>query len=297
MNVTDNKQLAGECGLTYMTIAQMQTLKDDIEIAVCSRGNAKKLLEMSCGNLKYIQLTSAGYDGLNPQDFREKGIMLCRAADVYHINMAEFVVYAMLMNAKKFNRSIRNRCIRPLRNYHYITELYGKTVGIMGVGNIGAEVASRLSAFGMRVIGYAKYTDVKEPFEKIYHQDQLLDFVASCDYIVNTLPHNCDTIGLLGQEAFANMRPHVMIMNEGRRSIFVEKAFINFFRKHRDASAVLDMMELMPNPLTNAYRRLRNVIVWPGVVASSQETDQRLISLVEDNMHRYQNDETLINQL
>lgn len=295
--MTDNKVLENIAGLSLATHDQILKNKDDVEIVVCDRGCARQLISTECKKLKYVQLTSAGYEGLDPKDFAEKGIMLCRAADVYNINMAEFVIYAMLICSKKYHRSIKNRCIRPLRNYHYITELYGKTVGIMGVGNIGGEVASRLSTFGMRVVGYARNTREKVFFERIYHRDEIKEFLSQCDYIVNTLPHSEETVGLLGTEAFSVLKPNIIMVNEGRSSIFDKHAFIHFFKTHPNASAILDMMELIPTPISNPYRRLHNVIVWPGIVASSQEIDCRLASFVAENIDRYQNSQTMLYQL
>lgn len=297
IRLTDNRLLANVSELKYASHDEILGKKDEVEIVVCDRRCAKQLISKGCANLKYVQLTSAGYDGLDPIEYKQKGIILCRAADVYNINMAEFVIYAMLICAKKYHRSIKNRMIRPFRNYHYITELNGKTVGLMGVGNIGWEVAKRLSAFGMRIIGYAQHTQEKDYIERIYHEDDFKLFLSQCDYIVNTLPHSDKTIGLLDNEAFSVMKPNVILMNEGRKSIFVEKDFIHFFRTHPDASAVLDMMELVPNPISNSFRRLKNVIVWPGIVASSQEIDQRLIALVSDNIRRYEQSQTMLNQL
>lgn len=268
-----------------------------IEALICSRNVAQIAQHMNIPNLKVIQLFSAGYDDINPKLLQTKGIHLCNAANVYNIGMAEFVVYAMLMRAKRYNKSIKNRSIRPLRNYHYITELAGKTVGILGAGNIGQQIAKRLEAFDMHVWGYDLKTDNRPHFEKVYNYEMLSEFLGGCDYIVNCMPLFKSTEGLLNKEWFNLMREDVTIVNVGRRKLIVDEDFIMFLKKHKDATAILDMFEKVPNPITNPYRRLSNVLVLPGVTAISQEINEKLASLIYENMKRLKSGETFLNQI
>ena len=268
-----------------------------VEALICSRNVAQIAQHMNIPNLKVIQLFSAGYDDINPKLLQTKGIHLCNAANVYNIGMAEFVVYAMLMRAKRYNKSIKNRSIRPLRNYHYITELAGKTVGILGAGNIGQQIAKRLEAFDMHVWGYDLKTDNRPHFEKVYNYEMLSEFLGGCDYIVNCMPLFKSTEGLLNKEWFNLMREDVTIVNVGRRKLIVDEDFIMFLKKHKDATAILDMFEKVPNPITNPYRRLSNVLVLPGVTAISQEINEKLASLIYENMKRLKSGETFLNQI
>lgn len=257
--------------------------KTDVVAAFCTRGMAQRLLSVNLPNLKVIQLFSAGYDGIDLDLVRKKGITLCNAADVYNIGMAEFVVYAMLMRAKRYHRSIKNHSIRLLRNYHYLTELYGKTVGIMGCGNIGGQIAKRLSSFDMKVIGYDANTSDKPYFEKIYGINERDAFVPQCDYIVCCIPLMSATEGLLNNDWFKQMKSNVTIVNVARKKVICDKDLLSFLKSHKDATAVLDMLEKIPNPFTNPYRRLSNVLVLPGVTAASCESMDRLHQLIMSN--------------
>ena len=266
-----------------------------IEAAFCTRGMAQRLLSINLPNLKVIQLFSAGYDGIDLELVRKKGITLCNAADVYNIGMAEFVVYAMLLRAKRYHHSLKNHSIRLLRNYHYLTELYGKTVGIMGCGNIGGQIAKRLSAFDMKVIGYDANTTDKPYFEKIYGIDERDAFVPQCDYLVCCLPLMKATEGLLNNDWFSLMKPNITIVNVARKSVICDKDTISFLKSHKDATAILDMLEKVPNPITNPYRRLSNALVLPGVTAASRESMMRLHQLLLDNLKRLEKGEPLLN--
>ena len=142
--------------------------RNDVDALICSREVAQVCQNMNIPSLKLIQLFSAGFDNINPELLRLKGVHLCNAANVYNIGMAEFVVYAMLMHAKRYHRSLKDHALRPFRNYHYICELAGKTVGILGAGNIGSQIARRLQAFEMNVLGYDTKSNPKEYFDRIY---------------------------------------------------------------------------------------------------------------------------------
>lgn len=268
-----------------------------VESLICSRDVAQVAQQMNLPNLRMIQLFSAGFDGIDPKLLQSKGIHLCNAANVYNTGMAEFVVYAMLMRAKRYHKSLKNHTLRLFRNYHYLTELAGKTAGILGAGNIGGQIAKRLEAFEMHVLGYDIKTDDRPHFEKIYNKEGLTEFLGRCDYIVNCMPLFKSTEGMLCKEWFDKMKADVTIVNVGRKKIIKDKDFIAFLKSHKEATAILDMFEKFPNPITNPYRRLSNVLVLPGVTAISKEIDEKLSNLIMENMRRLKNGEALLNQI
>ncbi len=282
--------------VTADTIKQYEG-NTDVEALICSRDVAQVAQHMNIPNLKVIQLFSAGFDDIDPQLLKSKGIHLCNAANVYNTGMAEFVVYAILMRAKRYHKSLKNHWLRPLRNYHYITELAGKTVGVLGAGNIGGQIAKRLEAFEMHVLGYDIKTDDRPHFEKIYNKEGLTEFLGRCDYIVNCMPLFKSTEGMLCKDWFEKMKTDVTIVNVGRKRIINDKDFLIFLRSHKEATAILDMFEKFPNPITNPYRRLSNVLILPGVTAISQEINIKLKNLILENMQRLHNGELLLNQI
>lgn len=289
-------QLADLQAVNADTIKQYEG-NTEVEALICSRDVAQVAQHMNIPNLKVIQLFSAGFDNIDPKLLQSKGVHLCNAANVYNTGMAEFVVYAMLMRAKRYHKSIKNHWLRPLRNYHYITELAGKTVGILGAGNIGGQIAKRLEVFEMHVLGFDIKTDDRPHFEKIYNAEGLTEFLGRCDYIVNCMPLFKTTEGMLNREWFEKMKPDVTIVNVGRKKIINDKDFIAFLKAHKEATAVLDMFEKIPNPFTNPYRRLSNVLVLPGVTAISKEIDEKLSNLITENMRRLKSGEPLLNQI
>lgn len=293
MTITDNKKISLRLDIPLWN-GNTNHLTD-VTMAIASRAFAKYLLGIIPPHLKCIQLTSAGFEGVDIKLAKERGIIVCNAANVYNVGMAEFVVYAMLMRAKRYNHSIKNRHLRPLRNYCYITELSGKTVGILGAGNIGGQIAKRLQAFDMRVLGYDLRTDDRPYFEEIFNQDRLQEFLSQCDYIVNCMPLLPSTEGLLCKRWFDLMKADVTIVNVGRKKMINDRDLIHFLKSNRDATAILDMFEKVPNPITNPYRRLSNVLVLPGVTAISREIDEKLAALCKTNISLFENIQPMLN--
>lgn len=295
MIVTDNKKIANKLNLVLWD--RKDSSLRDIEVAIASRKFARHLLEVVPPNLKFIQLTSAGYEGVDISLAKDRNIAVSNAANVYNVGMAEFVVYGMLMCAKRYHHSMKNHFFRPFRNYHFITELSGKTVGILGAGNIGKQVAKRLEAFDMQVLGFDLRSDNRPYFKEIYTLDSLNVFLRQCDYIVNCIPLFPSTEGLLCKEWFDLMKPNVTIINVARKKTINDDDLLHFLKVNRDASAVLDMYETFPNPITNPYRRLPNVLVLPGVTAISQEIEEKLALLCHNNIENYKNGKLLLNLL
>lgn len=299
MVITDNKKIAkGLEDLKYVPISKISDYENNEEIiaVACSRTFAKKIQEIHFPNLKFIQLLSAGFEGVDMDFYKKKGIMVANAANVYSVGMAEFVVYAILKAAKRYNASICNHCIRFQRNYKYITELSGKKVLILGVGGIGSEVAKRLKAFDMTVYGYARRTRVETDFDQIVcSRQELLSFFGECDYIVSTLPDNEETENLINKELLYCINKDVTLVNVGRRKVFNEDNLYDFLKSHKKVTAILDMFERFPNPITNRFRRLSNVWVLPGVTAISQEIDEKLCRLVKQNVEAVINEKQPVN--
>ncbi|MDQ2178546.1 D-isomer specific 2-hydroxyacid dehydrogenase family protein [Marinifilum sp. D714] len=287
MILTDSKQILNNIADTlFISPQNINRFKDNnkIQIIVGSRALIGQCQNISFPNLKFIQLLSVGFEGIDIEKFKQKGVIVSNAANVYNVGMAEFIVYSLLMGAKRYNKGIRNSFIRYQRGYKYITELGGKTVGIMGVGAIGKEVAKRLQGFDMNVIGYDLTSTNVPNFEKVYAIEEKNEFLPQCDYLVVSIPLNDKTKGTLDQSVFEKLKPNVTIVNVGRKDLFNQNDFLKALKGNKEMTAILDMFELIPNPFTNPFRRLSNVKILPGVTAISKEINSKRLKLVRENI-------------
>ncbi len=270
---------------------------DEVSVIAGSRAMAIKCAEMNLPSLKLFQLTSAGFDGVPCEKYAQKGIAVTNAGSVYSVPIAETVVFGILQMAKKIRKNPNNRRFNILRGYdRYITEVDGKKVLIMGAGNIGTAVADRLSGFGMEIDGYDPYCAEKEQYKRILRtKEDLKNNLNDYDYIVSTLPDNEDTKKFINKELFDCMKNTAVIVNVGRKAVFDNEDFYVALKSGTIGGAVLDMFEKIPNPVTNKFRRLKNVVILPGVAAISKEVNGRLKEHMAKNISACINGESLIN--
>ena len=248
-------------------------------VAICgSRAMAIACAKMDLPSLKLFQLTSAGFDGVPGKEYAQRGVAVANAGSVYSVPIAETVVFGILQMAKRLRKNPNNRRFKLRRGYDStITELGGKNVLIMGAGNIGTAVADRLKGFDVTIDGYDPFCPEKPQYKKILRSRQeLVSSLGKYDYIVSTLPDNEATKGFIDKELFACMKKTAVIVNVGRKAVFNGEDFYLALKKKQIGGAVLDMFEKLPNPITNKFRRCKNVIVLPGVSAISKEVGGRL---------------------
>ena len=271
---------------------------EKVVVIAGSRAMAIKCADMNLPSLKLFQLTSAGFDGVPLEKFTEKGITVCNAGTVYSAPIAETVVFGILQMAKKLRNNPNNRHFKIQRHYNKITELSGKRVLIMGAGNIGTAVADRLAGFNMQIDGYDPYCACKPQYSKMLrNREELKANLGEYDYIVSTLPDNDETKGSINKELFDCMKKSAVIVNVGRKAVFNEGDFYNALKTKKIGGAVLDMFEKIPNPVTNKFRRLKNVVVLPGVSAISQEVNTRLKEHMYKNVIATLNGEAVVNAI
>ena len=270
--------------ISYSSIDTYEHNQDVVAISG-SRAMAIKVANMDFPNLKLFQLTSAGFDGVPNDVYAKKGIAVANAGSVYSVPIAETVVFGILTMAKKLRNNPNNRHFKLQRHYSTITELADKNVLIMGAGNIGTAIADRLKGFEMQIDGYDPYCPIKEQYQNIWRtRDELKNNLSKYDYIVSTLPDNSETKKSINSELFEMMKQTAVIINVGRRAVFDENDFYSVLKNHKIDGAVLDMFEKFPNPITNKFRRLKNVIVMPGVSAISKEVNERLKEHIYNNL-------------
>ena len=268
----------------------------DVVAIAGSRAMAKQAAAMELPGLKLYQLTSAGFDGVPCELFRGKGVDVANAGSVYSAPIAETVVFGMLYMAKRLHPNPNNRRLKLQRSYAQITEIAGKKILVMGAGNIGTAIASRLQGFEAQVDGYDPFCPEKPEYKKMLrNKEQLLQALGEYDYIISTLPANAETEGFINAELFGCMKNTAVIVNVGRKAVFNERDFHQALKSKRIGGAVLDMFEKLPNPITNPFRRLSNVVVLPGVAAISREVNERLKAHMYCNLCACLNGEAIQN--
>ena len=264
---------------------ELPCLYEKIEGVICNELFLHHPIEKFT-SLKYVQLTSAGFDRV-PMDFAgAKKIKVCNARGVYSIPMAEFAVSGVLSLYKESRFFYENQKKNVWEKHRNIVELYGKTVCIIGCGSVGSECAKRFSAFDTRVIGVDLYPAENNYFEKIYHLSDIDSCLSESDVVVLTLPLTDETRGMMNKERFSKMKENSVIVNIARGAIIDEKALIEALDT-KLFGAVLDVFSEEPLSKTTPLWQKKNVIITPHNSFVGQGNASRLWKVIYRNLESF----------
>lgn len=234
-------------------------------------------------SLRYIQLTSAGYDRVPMEKVREKNIKIFNAGGVYSIPMAEYAVGAVLQMLKKFSFFAENQKKHQWVKNRELVELGGKTVCIFGCGNVGSECAKRFSAFGCRVLGVDVFEAEKEYFEKIVLLENSKDILPVADVVVLTMPLTEETRHSINKSVFSLMKKGAIVVNIARGALIDTEDLITALKTSL-GGAVLDVFEDEPLDENSPLWDFENVIITPHNSFVSDGNNKRLWDLIFHNL-------------
>ena len=247
--------------------------------------------------LKWFQVTSAGVDRHQGTEIWNSKVILTGVSGIHATPIGEFVMGLMLMFAKNTPLSFKMMQTREWQRYMSGT-LRGKTVGIIGLGHIGGEVARLSKAFGMKVIATrrsAKTAGKVKNVDLLLPSSRMKELLGQSDYVVLTLPLTPDTTHIIGEAELKAMKPTAYIMNIGRGSLIDQEALIKALDEKRIAGAGLDVMVPEPLPKENRLWDFDNVILSPHISGGMEDYMLRATELFCENLKRYIAGKKLLN--
>ncbi len=265
-------------------------------------------------NLRWIQTHSAGVDFLLDKPVWQSRVIITNLSGVHAVPMAEHVLAMMLAfrwNLPKMER-LRARAEWPQGRWDHFArpELRGSTLGIIGYGAIGRELARQAHALGMRVLATNRsgqrhpqrgfnQPGVGDPDgtipEKMYPTAQLKQMLPECDYVASAIPLTGETRHLMNAETFAVMKKSAYFFNVGRGQVVDEAALVAALQQGHLAGAGLDVFEQEPLPPESPLWQLEQVIISPHVSGFTTQYDTRASFLFAENVRRYLAQEPLLN--
>ena len=212
-------------------------------------------------NLKYIQLTSAGFDRV-PMDYvREHGIEIHNARGVYSVPMAEFAVAGVMELYKKMRFFYENQKEHNWEKHRGLIELFGKTVVIVGCGDVGIECAKRFRAFGCTVIGVNRTVRKNEVCDRIVPLSDIETVLPEADLVVLTVALTEETRHLMNAERLKLLKSSTVIVNIARGGVIDTNALIDYLPNI--GGAVLDVFEEEPLTTDSPLWDMENVLITP----------------------------------
>ncbi|KAA0279616.1 MAG: D-2-hydroxyacid dehydrogenase [Chloroflexi bacterium] len=210
-------------------------------------------------NLRWVQSMWAGVEPLLIPSLR-KDYLLTNARGVFGGLMSEYVIGYLLAHERKvFSR--RQAQLSKTWDKTLTGTLRGKTIGLLGVGSIGEEVASAAKFFGMNVRGFTRSSETSPDVDRYYHHGHLSEFATGLDYLVSILPDTNETHKIVNAEVLKTLPPNAIFINVGRGSSLDESALLDALNQNRIAGAVLDVFEHEPLPPDHPFWDAKNLIM------------------------------------
>ena len=245
--------------------------------------------------LKYIMLTSIGFDFTPNDKILERGITLINNQGGYSIPMGEFIVFNMLQFAKENRSFIEDQRNKKWKINLSMTELYGKTALFLGTGTIAKEAAKRLKGFDMKVLGMNTKGNPVEYFDETYPLTSYKDHFPQADFLICVLPSTEDTSHFLDKEKMSLLPKKAHIINVSRGAIIKEEDLVDLLEDGSIAGAALDVFEVEPLPSDSKLWTMDNVYVYPHSSWVSEPVGDRRLSLIYDNLKRLKEGQSLRN--
>ncbi|HKQ86595.1 MAG TPA: D-2-hydroxyacid dehydrogenase [Candidatus Acidoferrales bacterium] len=221
---------------------------------------------LMCPKLRWVHSRSAGLERSLFPELLAKEIPLTNGSGVFSPSLGEFTLAAILYFAKDLRRMIRNQMAGAWSQFD-VQMISGKTLGIVGYGDIGSAIATRCRAMGMKILALKRHLPANPKSDPLVDQyfgpKQLGEMLALCDYVAVAAPLTPETRGMVGAVEFAAMKKTAVVINVGRGPIIDEKAMIAALSEGRIRGAALDVFDEEPLPEGHPFYRMENVLLSP----------------------------------
>jgi phosphoglycerate dehydrogenase-like enzyme len=268
-------------------VADMLRLAEDAEVLFAGHFNAEVMA--AAPKLKWVQVGSAGVEGYLFPEWLDSDVILTSSSGVFDKPIAETMLAMMFAFTRRLHLYRDRQREKKWDRSPQMYDLEGKTLGVVGLGAIGYELAQKVQSLGMRVIGIKRSVPNRPPkgVEWVGGLDRILDLAKESDHMAVTLPNTPATRHAINREVLAVMKPTAYLYNIGRGITLEQEALIEALQNGQIAGAGLDVTTPEPLPADHPLWSLENVILTPHVSGLSPRTRERQIAHFADNLRRY----------
>jgi phosphoglycerate dehydrogenase-like enzyme len=275
---------------------------EGVEVLLAEGGNTihygeeldrEDYLKFFTPSLRWVQLCSTGFsDNITPEIVNGE-VAITNALGIHTIPIAESVVAAMLDHAKMLKQRRIDQSDHVWGNVR-LSELYGSTVLLLGLGNIGKRVAKLCKSFDMNVIGTKRRVEEVENVDLLFPPEELKRYLPEADYVVIAAPLTPSTENMVGREEFEAMKDSSYLINVGRGRIVDEAAMVEALKGGSIGGAYLDCHVEEPLPADHPLWDMDSVLVIPHDSHSSPYIGDRIVDIFCENLRRYMKGEPLL---
>ena len=238
-------------------------------------------------SLRWAQAVTAGVDYLANTGVAGNGVCLTTAAGINTRPVAEYAMAGILYFAKELDRVRRNQRAHRWER-HDLGELGGRTLGLLGLGAVGSQVAHLAAAFGMHVLAMRRSNGIAQSgVHEVWGMERLDELLSRADYVVVALPLTSSTRAVIDEGRLLSMSPHAVLVNVGRGPVVDEAALLKALQSAWIRGAVLDVFEQEPLPADHPFWEMENVLLSAHLAGLSDRYDARVVDVFCDNLSRY----------
>lgn len=240
----------------------------------------------SMPKLRWAQAMSAGVEGWMALPDLPKGLTLTCARGTHKESMPENIIASLFYVAKPVAVAVENQ--KSAKWVHTVPQpLTGKTLGILGLGVIGQEVARIAVALGMRVIGTKRRPGPMDNIAQVFPPEHTNEVLGQSDFVLLLLPATKETDNFINAERLAKMKPTAWLINFGRGHTIVDADLIAAAKNRKIAGAVLDVFRQEPLPSDHPFWKAEGIIVLPHIGGPHPQRDRFVARLFVENLERF----------
>ena len=252
-------------------------VKDAVALVVRSETKITKAVMEAAPGLKVVGRAGVGVDNVDVETATSRGVVVMNTPAGNTISTAELTFSMLMALARKIPQAHASMKAGEWNRKSFSgTELHNKTLGVLGMGRIGSEVARRARAFGMKVLAYDPYLSHARAQALDVQLSPLDGVFTDADFITVHMPMTDETKGIVNSAAIARMKPGVRLINCARGGIINEADLLAGLQSGKVAAAALDVFETEPLPADHPFRSLPQVILTPHLGASTDEAQENV---------------------
>lgn len=277
----------------YTPADQIVARAQDAEILFTNKTPLTAATLAQLNKLTYIGVLATGYNVVDVKAAAARGVAVTNIP-TYGTSSVAQMVFALLLelchHVQLHSDAVRGGEWSASRDFCFwktpLVELQGKTIGIVGFGRIGRQVAKIADAFGMRVLAQDKFQG-PAPDLADFRWAELDELLAQSDVVSLHCPLFPDTAGLINQETLARMKPSAFLINTSRGGLIVDQDLSDALNRNQIAGAALDVLSVEPPPADNPLLKAKNILITPHISWATGEARARLMGIAVDNLKAY----------
>ncbi len=278
--------------VTYHGVVEQENVAEiigDAEGVIVNKTLITEEIMEKCSNLKYVGTFATGYNNIDVESAKRRGITVCNVPAYSTEGVAQFTISFILYTASslgKYFSSVANGDWKKCKTFCYypfdIVEVAGKTLGIVGFGNIGKRVAEIASALGMKVLVSSR-TKKDAPYEFVSREE----LFRRSDWITLHLPLTKETENLISKETIALMKDGAVLINTARGGLIDEEALAEALKSGKLKASCHDVIKSEPMRDDCPLFGIENCFITPHIAWAGADTRQRLVNIAGENLKRF----------